>query len=39
MSGDIFGNLREWGQVPEQIAELTDTEKLDQHQAGLNDLA
>ena len=35
MSDDIFGNLREWGQIPEQIAELADTGKLDEHQAGL----
>jgi len=35
MGGDIFGNLREWGQVPEQITELRATGRLDEHQAGL----
>ncbi len=35
MGGDIFGNLREWGHVPEQITELADAGKLDEHQAGL----
>ena len=35
MSGDIFGNLREWGHVPEQIAELIETGNLDEHQPGL----
>ncbi len=35
MNRDIFGNLREWGQIPEQIAELAATARLDEHQAGL----
>ena len=35
MSGDVFGNLREWDRVPAQIDELTRTGKLDEHQEGL----
>lgn len=35
MSGDIFGNLREWGHVVEQITELTSSGRLDEHQEGL----
>ena len=33
--GDIFGNLLDWGRVMEQIAELRDAGKLDEHQDGL----
>jgi len=32
---DVFGNLREWGDIPEQIAELREAGKLDEHQEGL----
>lgn len=35
MSADIFGNLREWGEVPEQLRQLAESKKLDEHQKGL----
>ena len=35
MKGDIFGNLREWGHIPEQLAELAQAGALDDHQEGL----
>jgi hypothetical protein len=35
MTGDIFGNLREWGDVPDQLAQLTQSGTLDDHQEGL----
>lgn len=35
MSSDIFGNLREWGHVPEQLEHLTKAGVLDDHQEGL----
>jgi hypothetical protein len=35
MSGDIFGNLREWGHIPEQLEQLTKAGALDEHQEGL----
>jgi len=35
MSGDVFGNLREWGHVPEQLERLTKAGALDDHQEGL----
>lgn len=35
MTGDIFGNLREWGHVPGQLAQLTEAGALDGHQEGL----
>jgi len=35
VSSDIFGNLREWGHVPEQLAQLTQAGALDGHQEGL----
>jgi HEAT repeat protein len=33
--GDIFGNLREWEKIADQISELSKTGKIDIHQAGL----
>lgn len=33
--GDVFGNLREWEKIADQIAELLKTGKIDTHQAGL----
>lgn len=35
MSTDVFGNLREWGEVLTRLAALTDSGLLDEHQAGL----
>ena len=35
MSPDIFGNLREWGEVPNQLRQLAESKKLDEHQEGL----
>jgi hypothetical protein len=35
MDCDIFGNFREWGQVPEQLTALREAGKLDEHQEGL----
>lgn len=35
MTGDIFGNLREWADVPDQLAQLTQSGTLDGHQEGL----
>lgn len=35
MNGDIFGNLREWGHIPEQLAELAQAGELDDDQEGL----
>lgn len=35
MSADLFGNLRDWGPVMDQIAGLTKSKKLDEHQVGL----
>jgi hypothetical protein len=35
LNSDIFGNLREWGQVLELLESLKKSEKLDEHQSGL----
>ena len=35
MKSDIFGNLRMWGRVLDQIADLRRSGKLDEHQEGL----
>ena len=35
MSADIFGNLREWGEVPGQLRQLAESKKLGEHQEGL----
>lgn len=35
MKGDVFGDLRAWGRVLGQIAELRKAKKLDEHQEGL----
>lgn len=35
MVDDVFGNLREWSQVPAQIAGLQSGNRLDEHQEGL----
>jgi hypothetical protein len=35
MSGDIFGNLREWREIPRQLKRLSETGSLSQHEAGL----
>ena len=35
MNGDVFGDLRVWGRVLDQIAELRKSNKLDEHQEGL----
>lgn len=35
MSGDIFGNLREWREIPRQLERLSDTGSLSKHEAGL----
>ena len=35
MSGDIFGNLREWGEIPAQLKRLSESGSLPQHEAGL----
>lgn len=35
MNSDIFGNLRDWGLIPEQIAKLVQSGALDDHQEGL----
>ena len=35
MSGDIFGNLREWGEVPEQLWQLSESGSVSEHEAGL----
>ena len=35
MTDDIFGNLREWGHVPDQLAQLAEAGALDDHQEGL----
>lgn len=35
MSGDIFGDLREWGRIINQIDTLRKSHKLDEHQKGL----
>lgn len=38
MNGDIFGNLREWGHIPEQLTELAQSGSLNDHQKGLTRL-
>ena len=35
MSGDVFGNLREWGEVPERLRQLSESGSLSEHEAGL----
>jgi hypothetical protein len=35
MTTDIFGDLREWNRVAEQLERLKDSGELDQHQDGL----
>lgn len=35
MTADIFGNLRDWGPVMEQLGGLRERGELDQHRAGL----
>lgn len=35
MNKDMFGNLREWGIVLEQLEDLKQSRKLDEHQKGL----
>ena len=35
MNSDIFGNLREWENIPSQIAALAKDGKLNEHQGGL----
>jgi len=32
---DIFGDLREWGRIPEQIEQLRLSGRLDEHEEGL----
>lgn len=38
MSNDVFGDLQEWGDVLEMLAEIRAANDLDQHQTGLSRL-
>jgi hypothetical protein len=35
MNHDVFGNLRDWGDVLRKLEELRESRKLDEHQPGL----
>jgi hypothetical protein len=35
MNSDVFGNLREWGHIPEQVQSLRDSGRLSEHQEEL----
>lgn len=38
MKGDVFGNLRDWSRVLDQVAEFREAGTLDEHQQGLTRL-